>query len=403
MEIVVAHNFYQQAGGEDACVAAEVAMLRSRGHSVTQYCLHNDSIDSMGHLQLACRTIWSQTSYRELRRLFQARRPQVAHFHNTFPLMSPAVYYAARAENVGVVQTLHNFRLTCVNALLFRDGNVCESCLGKAFAWQGVVRKCYRDSRSASTATAAMVAVHRVFGTWKNVIDAYIALSESSRCKIVQGGIAVDKVSVKPNFVYPDPGPGAGNGGYAVYVGRLSAEKGIETLLAAWRQLPDIPIKLIGNGPLAAAVREAAANNRAIEWLQSMSRDAVYDLIGDAAFLVLPSRCYENFPRVVIEAYAKGTPVIASKLGAMEEIVDDGGTGLHFRPGDPDDLVAKVRAILAEPNRLQCMRALARRIFEQKFTAAINHEMLMAVYERARESLKRRRAGHLGDDVRQGV
>src|SRR5258705_1690344 len=186
MDIVVAHNFYQQVGGEDACVAAEVAMLRAHGHNVTQYCLHNDAVDAMGHMQLAARTIWSRAAYRELRDLFQAHRPQIAHFHNTFPLMSPAAYYAARAENVGVVQTLHNFRLTCVNALLFRNGEVCETCLGKAIAWPGVVRKCYRNNRSASAVTAAMVAVHRALGTWPNAVDRYIALSESSRRKLVQ-------------------------------------------------------------------------------------------------------------------------------------------------------------------------------------------------------------------------
>lgn len=383
MDIVVAHNFYQQPGGEDACMASEVAMLRAHGHNVTQYCLHNDVIETMGSARLAARTIWSGATYRELRRLLQERRPQIVHFHNTFPLMSPAAYYAARAENVSVVQTLHNFRLTCVNALLFRDGEVCEKCLGKTVAWPGIVRSCYRDSRAASAATATMVALHRLIGTWRNAVDAYIALSEASRRKLIQGGIAADKITVKPNFVYPDPGPGAGQGGYAIYVGRLSGEKGIGTLLTAWRQLSDIPLKIVGDGPMAAAVQDAAACNPAIEWLHSVPRDAVYDLIGDAKVLVLPSQCYENFPRVLIEAFAKGTPVIVSKLGAMAEIVDDGGTGLHFASGDPGDLVAKVRESLADPRSLLRMRDRARRTFDQKFTAAVNHQMLLAVYEQA--------------------
>src|SRR5712672_1844567 len=173
MKILVAHNFYKQPGGEDQCVADEVAMLRAHGHEVTQYCLRNESIESMSRLRLASRTIWSRTAFRELRELFRTHRPQIAHFHNTFPLISPAAYYAARAENVRVVQTVHNFRLCCANAVLFRDGKVCEACLGKSFGWPGIVHKCYHDSRAASAAIATMVATHRVLGTWQKAVDAY--------------------------------------------------------------------------------------------------------------------------------------------------------------------------------------------------------------------------------------
>jgi glycosyltransferase involved in cell wall biosynthesis len=383
MNILVAHNFYKQPGGEDQCVSAEVAMLRNYGHQVTQYCLSNDAIDAMGRVELAARTTWSRRAFCELRQLFQTHRPQIAHFHNTFPLISPSAYYAARAENVRVIQTLHNFRLCCVNALLFRDGEVCEDCLGKAVPWRGIVHRCYRNSYTASAGTAAMVATHRLLGTWRNAVDTYIALSESSRRKLVAGGLPADKIVIKSNFAYPDPGPGEGGAGYAIYVGRLSAEKGVETLLAAWRQLGVPPLKLVGDGPIAPAVRAAVAHNSRIEWLRSAPQQTVYDLVGKAAFLVLPSRCYENFPRVVIEAFAKGTPVIVSKLGAMAEIVEDGRSGLHFKPGDVVDLAEKVQRILADPLKLKRMRQAAREKFEQNFTADANHNILMAIYERA--------------------
>jgi glycosyltransferase involved in cell wall biosynthesis len=384
MKILVAHNFYQQAGGEDQCVAAEVAMLRAHGHEVTQYFISNQSIDAMNRLELASRTIWSRPASCELRQLFRTHRPHIAHFHNTFPLISPAAYYAAQAEDVRVVQTLHNFRLCCVNALLFREGEVCEACLGKTFPWRGVIHKCYRANRIASAAVATMIATHRVLGTWQNAVDVYIALSESSRRKLVEGGLPAEKIVVKSNFAYPDPGPGAGRGGYAVYVGRLSAEKGIETLLNAWRHLEGgPPLKIIGDGPLAGTVQEAATQNTPIQWLRSLSHEAVYELVGEASLLVLPSGCYENFPRVVIEAFAKGTPAIVSKLGAMAEIVDDGHTGLHFKPGDPADLAEKVRSIIADLPRLTRMRQAARQKFEQKFTADANHDVLMAIYARA--------------------
>jgi glycosyltransferase involved in cell wall biosynthesis len=384
MNILAAHNFYKQPGGEDQCVAAEVAMLKSHGHEVTQYFLRNESIDAMSRLQVGSRTIWSGPAFRELRQLFRTHRPQIAHFHNTFPLISPAAYYAARAENVRVVQTLHNFRLCCANALLFRDGDVCEDCLGKSIPWPAIVHKCYHDSRAASATIATMLTAHRVLGTWRKLIDVYIALTEFGRRKLIEGGLPADKIAVKSNFAYPDPGPGAGTGGYAVFVGRLSAEKGVETLLKAWQHLGgSLPLRLVGDGPLAGAVREAAAKDASIQWLGNVPLEAVYRLVGEATFLVLPSQCYENFPRVVIEAFAKGTPVIASKLGGMAEIVDDGRTGLHFKPGDPADLAMKVRSILADPLKLARLRQAARQRFDQCFTADVNHKSLMAIYEKA--------------------
>jgi glycosyltransferase involved in cell wall biosynthesis len=365
-------------------VAAEVAMLRAHGHNVTQYCLRNESIDAMSSLGVASRTIWSLPAFRELRKLFRTHQPQIVHFHNTFPLISPAAYYAARAENIRVVQTLHNFRLCCANAVLFRDGKVCEACLGKSFGWPGIVHKCYHDSHAASAAIATMVATHRVLGTWQKAVDAYIALTEFSRCKLLEGGLPADKIAVKSNFAYPDPGLGAGTGEYAVFVGRLSAEKGVETLLKAWRHLGGrLPLKLVGDGPLAPLVEEAAKNDAMIQWLGNVPIETVYGLVGQSAFLVLPSQCYENFPRVIIEAFAKGTPVIVSKLGAMAEIVHDGRTGLHFKPGDPVDLAEKVRSILADPCKLLQMRQAARQEFDQHFTADVNHHSLMAIYERA--------------------
>lgn len=385
MNILVAHNFYKLAGGEDQCVAAEVALLRAHRHQVTQYCLSNDTIDGMGRLELAGRTIWSCPAFIEMRRLIGVHHPQVIHFHNTLPLISPAAYYAARAEGVPVVQTLHNFRLLCVNALLFRDGKPCEDCLGKTVPWPGVAHSCYRDSRAASAAVAAMIATHRLLGTWRNAVDAYIALNAFSRRKFVEGGLPENKIVVKSNFVYPEPGTGAGDGGYAVYVGRLSAEKGVKTLLSAWRSLgKEVPLKIAGDGPLAPTVREAAAQNPAIQWLQDISHENVFDLIGAAAFLVLPSQCYEGaLPRVVIEAFAKGTPVVASRLGAMAETIDDGRNGLRFEPGNPEDLAARVRWLFSDPSALKRMRRAARETFDENFTAEANHEVLMAIYARA--------------------
>jgi glycosyltransferase involved in cell wall biosynthesis len=399
MKILVVHNYYQQAGGEDQCVAAETALLRAHGHEVILYCLHNDAINSMGRLRVASRTIWSRPAYRELRALLRQHRPGIAHFNNTFPLISPAAYYAARTESVPVVQTLHNFRLLCLNALFFRDGRVCEDCLGRTIPWPGVIHKCYRGSRAASATVAAMLATHRALGTWRRAVDVYIALNEFSRQKFIEGGLPQDRIVVKPNFVYPDPGPGCGQGGYTVCVGRLAPEKGVETLLRAWKELGQtIPLKIIGDGPLAALVKSAAAENRGIVWLGKQALETVYELIGDAAFLVLPSQCYENFPRVISEAFAKGTPVIASNLGAMARVVEHGRTGLLFEPGVSNDLAAQVRRLLGDSRELQRMRQAARQEYEANYTAESNYRTLMSIYERAQAASEKR---HPQREIRQ--
>src|SRR6266498_3230747 len=384
MNILVAHNYYKEPGGEDESTAAEVAMLKAHGHNVVQYSLDNDAIDAMNPLEAASRTIWNRAAFRDLRELFRRHRPQIVHFHNTFPLISPAAYYAARAENVPVVQTLHNFRLLCGNALLFRNAEVCEDCIGKSITWPGIVHKCYRDSFAATNAVTAMLGEHRAMGTWRRAVDVYIALTEFARQKLVEGGLPAAKIAVKPNFLDSDPEAGKGSGGYGLFVGRLSPEKGIETLIEAWQNLGgSVPLKVVGDGPLAAVVQEVAARDATIQWLGRLPSEAVYELLGEAAFLVLPSRCYETFGRVIIEAYAKGTPVVASKLGAMAELVEHGRTGLHFRPGDPADLAEKVRRILANPVELMRMRQAARQEFTERFTADSNYDTLMTIYQRA--------------------
>lgn len=382
MKILAAHNHYQQPGGEDQSFASEVAVLKAYGHEVVQYVLHNDAIAGMSRVRVAGRTIWSRESYAELRALIRQHRPDVAHFNNTFPLMSPAAYYAARAEGVPVVQSLRNFRLLCPGALFHRDGRVCEDCLGK-IPWRGVVHKCYRGSLAGSATVATMLTAHRALGTWNRAVDAYIALTESGRQKFIAGGLSAEQIYVKPNFLDPDPGVARGSGGYGIFVGRLSPEKGLRTMLRAWDQIQgQFRLKIVGDGPDAELVRQAAAANSAIEWVGRKPIHEVLAMIGDAAFLVFPSEWYETFGRVGAEAYAKGTPVIASDLGAMAELVDHERTGLRFTPGDPADLAAKVQQFLALPDdRRAQMRAAARAEFEAKYTADRNYRMLIDIYQ----------------------
>ena len=387
MKVLAVHNSYQQSGGEDHVFLAEVALLESYGHQVVRYSTHNDRAAQMNRLTLAGAALWNHSTYRQLRTIIRRERPRIAHFHNTFPLVSPAGYYAARAEGVPVVQTLHNYRLLCPNALFFRDGRVCEDCMGKAIPWPGVVHRCYRGSRAASGLVTAMLATHRALRTWTEMVDVYVALTEFSRYKFIEGGLPTEKVAVKPNFVHPDPGPGRSRRGHALFVGRLSPEKGVGTLLAAWEHLEGrTPLKIVGAGPLTWQVIEAASRNPLVEYLGHRPAEEVQSLMKEASFLIFPSEWYETFGLVVAEAFATATPVIAANIGAVGELVDHGRVGLRFRPGDPEDLAAQVEWYFSHQEKHAWMRRQARAEFEAKYTAERNYQSLMEIYQSAWEN-----------------
>jgi glycosyltransferase involved in cell wall biosynthesis len=386
MKILAIHNRYQQVGGEDQVFLAESTLLESYGHRVVRYEVHNDQVKQVNRLTLAKDTVWNASAYRELKALIRRERPEVVHFHNTLPLVSPAGYYAAKAEGVPVIQTLHNYRLLCPVALFFRDGRVCEDCMGKAIPWPGVVHGCYRGSRAASGVIATMLTVHRALGTWTEMVDVYVVLTEFARNKFIEGGLPAGKLVVKPNFVYPDPGPGEGRGGYALFVGRLSPEKGVGTLLAAWERLDRrIPLKVVGDGPLRKQAAEAGNRHPCVEYLGYRPAEEVHALLKEASVIVFPSEWYEGFSRVAAEAFATATPIIASDIGSAAEFVEHGHTGLRFRPGDPEDLAAQVGWFISHPEEHARMRREVRAEYEAKYTAERNYRALMEIYEAALE------------------
>ncbi len=389
MKILAVHNRYQRPGGEDQVFLDETTLLETRNHRVLRYEVRNEQVKHMSRLTLAKDTVWNTSAYRELRALIRRERPDVAHFHNTLPLVSPAGYYAAKAEGVPVIQTLHNYRLLCPVALFFRDGRVCEDCMGKAVPWPGVVHGCYRGSRAASGVIATMLTVHRALRTWTEMVDVYVALTEFARNKFIEGGLPAGKIVVKPNFVAPDPGRGPGGGGYALFVGRLAPEKGTGTMLAAWDRLGTrFPLKIVGDGPLKDQVVRVAAKRSDVEWLGHRPVADVHALMRKAEMLVFPSQWYETFGRVAAEAFAAGTPVIAANIGAVAELVEHGRTGLKFRPGDPEDLATQVEWALSHPSELRRMREEVRAEFEAKYTAERNYLALMEIYDAALERKK---------------
>ncbi|WP_088888908.1 glycosyltransferase family 4 protein [Leptolyngbya ohadii] len=390
MRVLILHNRYRITSGEEAVVRAEQALLEARGHAVEVLEVDNSEIDgTLGKVKTAINVIYSQSSKKLVGDAISKFKPEVVHVHNFFPLLSPSVYFACNEAGIPIVQTLHNYRVLCAIASFYRDGRICEDCLGQPFGWSGVIHKCYRGSSIGSAAVSAMSSIHRWIGTWKERVDAYICLTEFSRQKFVQGGIPADKLFVKPNFVYPpslsseksidlDQNP------YAVYVGRLYQEKGIGTLLEAWKRLDGkIKLKIVGDGPLAQQVKEETQYVSNVELLGKQPPELVNQLMANAQFVVVPSEWYETFGLVVIESFSVGTPVIASKIGALAELIDDGRNGLHFSPGDAEDLAVKIKWVLDNPDKLARMRQSSYNEFKVKYDAERNYEKLIGIYQNA--------------------
>jgi glycosyltransferase involved in cell wall biosynthesis len=377
MRILVAHNFYQQAGGEDAVVNAEISMLRANGHDVEIYGRTNEDIYDIPHIKVAGQTFWSRHTSKDIANLISSFKPDIIHIHNTFPLISPSIYWAAAKANIPVVQTLHNFRLLCPQAMFLRDGNVCEDCLGN-IPWRGVMHGCYRGSKSQTAVLAGMTTAHNIIGTWHNKVARYIALNDFCRQKFIAGGLPAHLIAVKPNFVEAPTVKEASRNGF-LFVGRLSQEKGISTLAAAAKLLNNVTICFAGVGEQSALLENIAG----LESLGKLSSEAIFSKMAKSSALIMPSIWYENFPRTLVESFACGLPVIASRIGALAELIEDGETGLLFEAGNADNLASKMQWALQNPEKMRQMGQNALAVYQAKYTPNQNYVQLIAIYEAA--------------------
>jgi glycosyltransferase involved in cell wall biosynthesis len=387
VKILVVHNPYKQLGGEDIVFQQECRVLRRGGHEVLTYCRSNDEIKSMGALQkisLAPRTIWASDSKKQLAALLAKEKPEIVHVHNTFIMVSPAAFSACYEAGIPVVHTLHNYRLMCSAGTFYRKGGVCEECATVGL-WRGIQHACYHDSAAMSAVVASMIAVHRRLDTWTHPLHHYIALSQFARKKFIESGMPEERIFVKPNFVDPDPGLCDEKEDYAVFVGRLSPEKRVSTLLNAWEASSSrFPLKILGGGPLLSELQEVAREKGldGVHFLGQMPRNQAVSTIRKARFLIFSSEWYENFPVTIVEAFASGTPVICSRLGAMEEIVTDGRNGLHFEPGNAPDLAEKMDWAWTNADAMRTMGRAARADYESKYAWDKNYAQLIDIYNR---------------------
>ncbi len=383
--VLVVHNRYRDPGGEDIVFGAELGVLREHGHEVLEYERDNSEVSSPG-LRDAAVAVWSSRARRELAELIRSFRPEIVHFHNIFFRISPSAYEACAEAGVPVVQTLHQYRLICPAGTQFRDGRRCTDCAGRGVAWPGVLHACYRDSRAQTALVAAVLAVHGLRRTWRRRVHAFIALSSALRGAYVEAGFPPERVHVKPNFLPTDAKPRVGIGGeYALFVGRLTDDKGILTLLEAWRHLSDIPLRLVGEGPLrgqvAAALSEGGLGHVGLtEWL---SRAEVLELMRGARFVVVPSEWSEPFGLAVVEAFASGVPVIVSRAGALPGLVEEGRAGLVFEPGSAEELVAKASWAWQHREEMSDLATNGRQLYERLYTPEANYKILMGIYDEA--------------------
>ena len=398
LSVLCVHNRYIQPGGEDQVFESEAQLLAQNGVRVEK--VEEQTTYPSGlvrKIEAAMDCVWSRSWHQKFKTLLRDMRPDVVHIHNFFSVISPSVYYACKDEGVPVVQTLHNYRLTCPAASFYRDGKICEECLDHG-PFHAVRYGCYRESKLATAALATMLEVHRRKNTWTEMVDCYVALTEFAREKMIEGGLPANRIRVKPNFVLPDPGPRTSDGDYALFVGRLVDLKGVGTLVKAWSKLPaSIPLVIAGDGPYRPEMQKLISDFKLanVDYRGRLSRNETLATMKGARFLMFPSEWYEGFPVTIAESFACGVPVLCSRLGGMQEIVDDGRTGLHFTSGDAADMAEKVQWAWSNPEETSNMGLEARAEFEAKYSAERNFGMLTEIYESVISRTKGARVSHV--------
>ncbi|MDJ8959100.1 glycosyltransferase family 4 protein [Clostridium perfringens] len=381
--VLIVHNLYKIPGGEDSVVENEKKLLIKNGHKVFTYIRNNSEIDSFNlfqKLMLPFTSFFSLKSYREIVKIIKKENIDIVHIHNTLALISPSVYYAAKRCNVKIIQTLHNFRLLCPNALFVRNKKVCEECLNKGLICS-VKNKCYRNSYIQSFINTFNIKLHRIIKTY-NLVDRYIVLTEFSKKKF-KSVIDEKKLYIKPNFIEENKYICKNNKEYFLYVGRLDEIKGIDILLNAWSKVNGEKLIIIGSGPEEEKIKKFICENKKvnIEYLGFKKKSEVIGLMANAKALIIPSQCYENFPMTIVESFSLGLPVIGGRFGNVGMIIKEMKNGLLFKYNDSNDLAKVINNISLNNELLDNLSKGAKLDFDTNYNANINYEILKNIYK----------------------
>jgi glycosyltransferase involved in cell wall biosynthesis len=386
MRILLIHNFYQQFGGEDQVVLHELERLKEK-HEVCFYSRHNNDLLQLGpagKTNAILATIDSHRTRTDIRAIVDEHRPDVAYLHNIYPLISPSIYHALHSLGVPIVQVIHDFRPLCTNGWFYNHEGVCERCKGGNYL-HAIRHRCYKDSYAYSALYAAALKYARSSGVVAKV-DAFVCLTDFARRKLASAGVPPEKLFVRPNCIdAAQIEPAIGHGNYAAYIGRLSNEKGVWTLIHAMENVRGPMLKIAGTGPEEGPIRDYIEKKgiQNVQLLGFVSGSAREEFLRNCMFTIMPSEWYEMFPMVLLEAWAAGKPVIGSRLGAMADLIEDGSTGLLFEPANPIDLVQKIESLYSSPDRASRMGAQARSVVETRYSPAVSHKLLMEIFHHA--------------------
>lgn len=387
MKILIIHNHYLESGGEDSVVSAEIDMLRYFGEQVILYERSNDEINTLSFrrkIYFALKDImWSNKTYHDIKQIIFNEKPDIAHIHNPFIMMSPSLYYALKEENIPIVQTLHNYRLFCLNGLFYRKGKICQLCKGRNYL-PALMHKCWRGSFLATKVFIRMLESYKKLKVFEEKVQRFIVLSKFSKSKFIKAGLCPEKIDIKPNFVDVKTDKRIDFDNYALYIGRLVDYKGVNTLLKAYELLgSSYHLIIIGDGPLYIKIKHQTRNYTNIEVFGCLAHGKAMEYLRKCAFLIFPSECYENMPRTIIESYAWGVPVLASNIGVVRELVQEGITGFLFKPGDSLDLANKIKYMSKNRVFLEEMGGNALEVCRQNYSQEKNYQILIDVYIRA--------------------
>lgn len=414
MNILQIHNYYRQSGGEDTVVNQEKDLLELHGHAVTLYSLDNNDFgdDVFSKIKVAFLSIWNPISYMEIGRIIDEKKPNIVHVHNTWPLISPSVFWICRIKKVPVIQTIHNYRLMCLNGCLYRQdettrkGKICNICVDKKFKWAGVRLSCYRGSKIQSLVLACSLYIHHKVGTWTKTIDQYIALTQFMATKLIQSGVPADKISVKANYVAhmrktenslqtESEMLHQSNNPYFLYVGRISDEKGVEYLLDSWNacrsdwllQDAAYDLVIIGGGDIQEKLEnhvsmysEALDRGGSIFFLGKQDRKKVLRYMQNALFVVLPSKWFEGFPMTLLEAFNCNAPIIAPDHGAFSEIVEHEKNGYLYDPRETTALSRMLKQAASDKKQYSCMKNYIFNEVLPRYSLSVSYQQLINVY-----------------------
>lgn len=393
MKVLLVHEYYRSSSpsGEDKVFEREKALLEQKGINVEPLIFKNDHIgtpEGPSILKTALYTPWSPLGKVLVRKAIEAFHPDLVHFHNTFPVISQSAIIQASKMGVATILTFHNFRSFCAQALLMGPDHICEQCLGR-YPWPALRNRCYRGSLLATVPLFMNITLHRWLGTWQKHVDRFIVLSDFNRKKFIEAGFPPDKIRVKPNFFTTSFFQIPEKSLYDwVFIGRLGTEKGVQYLPEVWDRLgKSAPVlHLLGDGPERTALQKQIdrlkLNNKMILHGHCKTHK-VNEMLAKSSLMIFPSICYEGFPLVIGEAYAAGVPVAASNIGAPASIVRDKITGVHFQPGDVDDMFNKLISLRNKPELLIKMGVNARKEYEEKYTPDNNYEIISKIYKEA--------------------